>query len=89
MLSEYISLNDPRVIFRIPLRRAKFSRMGATITEQQPYRCTVNTIGAHREPRMPSVMTPIRTFNMGPADFAEISVRDTPLNGVNNVPPIF
>ena len=36
--------------------------------------------------RIPSVMTPIRAFNMGPADFSEISVKDTSFNGVDNVP---
>ena len=59
------------------------------MTEQQPYRPTVDTIAAYHEPRMPSVTTLIETFNMGRGDFTEISVGETPLNRVNNALLIF
>ena len=81
MKSEYIPLDDPRVVFTSCVPGKIFNEQGTTVTERLPYKHTVNDIGAHQEPRMPSVFAPIKTFNMGPGDFAEILVRDIPLIG--------
>jgi hypothetical protein len=71
-MSEYIDLEDPRVVKKITRQGKIYTTEGLL---EQPG-------GLHVEPRMTSVMVGAKSWFMNRSDYVELEVEDTPLLGI-------
>jgi hypothetical protein len=88
MKAEYIMMDDPRVTFKSTRIGKVFSPEGnkSETVGDMVFRYTESPDGIHQEPRMAAVMSPIKSFNWHPGDYAEIEIEDTPLLGITLEP---